>query len=78
MSGTGSGAGSPISTTCLLCGYHHYLVHEGGWTMNIGKADPPVFHRPNGLAFEPAPQPLCDEIFSRFLWDVEPEAADTS
>ncbi|CAN5544709.1 hypothetical protein BH20ACT21_BH20ACT21_05460 [soil metagenome] len=37
-----------------------------------------MFYRPNGLVFEPAPEPLCDDIFSRFLWDVEPKAPDTS
>jgi hypothetical protein len=28
--------------------------------------------------FEPAPEPLCDDIFSRFLWDMAPEVADSS
>jgi hypothetical protein len=72
------GGPTDLDNLCLLCGYHHYLVHEGGWKMKLNKAEPPVFYRPNGLVFEPAPEPLCDEIFSRFLWDVEPEPADTS
>ncbi|MDQ3217705.1 MAG: hypothetical protein M3Q18_07650 [Actinomycetota bacterium] len=46
--------------------------------MKISKAEPPVFYRPNGLVFEPSPEPLCDEIFSRFLWDMAPEVVDTS
>jgi len=33
---------------------------------------------PNGLVFEPAPEPLCDDIFSRFLWDMASEVADSS
>ena len=72
------GGPTDIDNLCLLCGYHHYLVHEGGWEMKISKAEPPVFYRPNGLVFEPSPEPLCDEIFSRFLWDMAPEVVDTS
>jgi len=72
------GGPTDLDNLCLLCTYHHYLVHEGGWEMKISKAEPPVFYRPNGLVFEPVPEPLCDDIFSRFLWNVEPEVVDTS
>jgi hypothetical protein len=63
---------------CLLCGYHHHLMHEGGWNMTFDGISPPVFLRPTGEVFDPAPEPLWDEIIGRFFWDAEPETADTS
>ncbi|HEU4488102.1 MAG TPA: DUF222 domain-containing protein, partial [Actinomycetota bacterium] len=50
---------------CLLCGYHHHLMHEGGWNMTFDGTGPPLFFRPTGEVFEPAPEPLWDELFGR-------------
>jgi hypothetical protein len=38
----------------------------------------PLFFRPTGEVFEPAPEPLRDELFGRFFRDAEPETLDTS
>lgn len=72
------GGPSKLLNLCLLCSYHHHLMHEGGWNMSFDGSNPPSFLNPSGELFEPAPQPLCDELFERFFWDVEPETADTS
>jgi hypothetical protein len=47
----------------LLCGYHHRLVHERGWSVQPGTH---VFVRPDGRSYEPRPEPLRPEIRTRF------------
>jgi hypothetical protein len=46
--------------------------------MKFDGAWPPLFFRPTGEIFDPAPEPLRDELFGRFFWDVEVETAYTS
>jgi hypothetical protein len=53
-----------------LCPRHHWLVHEGGWSVVIGMNDEPVFFRPSGRVFEPGP-PGVDEAMAAL---VEEEA----
>jgi hypothetical protein len=47
----------------LLCGYHHRLVHERGWSVE------PLSHefvRPDGRTYAPRPEPLRDSVRMRF------------
>jgi hypothetical protein len=46
--------------------------------MTFDGISPPVFLKPTGEMFDPAPEPLWDELFGRFFWDAEPETVDTS
>ena len=34
----------------LLCGQHHRLVHEGGFSIVLDSASKPFFRRPDGKA----------------------------
>ena len=47
----------------LLCGYHHRLVHERGWTVEPRSHE---FVRPDGRTFRPRPDQLRREIRTRF------------
>jgi len=47
----------------LLCGYHHRLVHERGWTVEPRSHE---FVRPDGRTYRPRPEPLRPEIRGRF------------
>jgi hypothetical protein len=38
-----------------LCRFHHWLVHEGGWSMQRDHADRVTFHRPDGTILETKP-----------------------
>jgi hypothetical protein len=42
----------------LLCGYHHRFLHEHGWRVEDDPEGRPVFKRPDGRVYPPAPQDL--------------------
>lgn len=59
-----NGGLTDIDNNYLLCGYHHHLVHEGGWTLTINPhtshphtSHPDTSHitatRPNGTHLQP-------------------------
>jgi hypothetical protein len=45
-----------------LCGYHHRLVHEGGWRIEGAPEGVLAFIRPDGRRYRPGPDLLLDEI----------------
>ncbi|MFN2611221.1 MAG: DUF222 domain-containing protein [Actinomycetota bacterium] len=49
----------------MLCPGHHYLVHEGGWTI-IGEPPEVSFVSPAGRQVKPGPPPVPEEIAMRF------------
>jgi hypothetical protein len=51
----------------LLCAFHHYLVHEGGWSVR-GDADECIeFVKPNGEALPSEPPGLQPALKQRVL-----------
>jgi hypothetical protein len=42
------GGETGLSNCLLLCGYHHRLVHEGGWRVEWWGKGRPVFYDPRG------------------------------
>ena len=42
------GGETKLANALLLCGHHHRLVHEGGWTVEWGGEGQPVFFDPRG------------------------------
>lgn len=51
----------------MLCGYHHRLVHDAGWTMNAHSDGALEFIRPDGQPLQARPDALRPEIRNRFL-----------
>jgi hypothetical protein len=51
------GGETNLDNLCLLCGFHHKLVHEGGWTLGPAPGSGAfVFYRPDGRRFDPVPK----------------------
>jgi hypothetical protein len=47
------GGGTSLENCLLLCSYHHWLVHEGGWRIEWWGAGRPMFFSPRGeMTFE--------------------------
>jgi hypothetical protein len=42
----------------LLCGYHHRFLHEHGWRVEDDGEGKPIFIRPDGRIYPPAPPGL--------------------
>jgi len=57
------GGNTDADNLILLCGYHHRLVHERGWRVELGSHE---FVRPDGRTFRPRPEPLRAEVRRRF------------
>jgi len=54
------GGETKISNMCLLCEYHHMLVHRQGWHIRLDGRGRPEFIPPK--AVDPARQPLHDPL----------------
>jgi len=52
----GRGGPTTLENRCLLCAFHHVLVHELAWGLRRihGRF---VWTRPNGMPYEPGPSP---------------------
>jgi hypothetical protein len=51
-----NGGGTDAANLCLLCGFHHHLVHDKGWTITGDpEAGTLTFHRPDGTAVPAVP-----------------------
>jgi hypothetical protein len=69
------GGHTRLDNLLLLCGFHHHLVHEGGWTVTIGADGAFAFSSPAGtLLSRMPPREPCDDILGRQL-DPSPELA---
>ena len=52
------GGPTKLGNLVLLCRRHHWLVHEGGWSVQIdGDAGEVRFHRPDGRLLPRVPEP---------------------
>jgi len=49
------GGETGLSNLVLLCGFHHRLVHEGGFAVEARAGGELVFRRPDGQVLPPAP-----------------------
>jgi HNH endonuclease len=49
------GGATDISNLVVLCGHHHRLVHEGGYTITKQPGGRLAFHRPDGRAIPACP-----------------------
>jgi hypothetical protein len=67
------GGETRLDNLVTLCTFHHYLVHEGGWTMSRGADGGFLFHSPRGkaLAQSPPPQPVDDILAWMRQWADE-------
>ncbi len=71
----GRGGPTDPDNLALLCGYHHRLVHEGGWRMAMGKTGAIVFTRPNGRTLGTGPPPMRADVRQRLFGPGPPPAA---
>jgi hypothetical protein len=69
------GGPTDLDNLITLCGYHHRLIHEHGWTITGHPDHRITWHRPDGYPFEPRPPkyPLKDWKHILNLWpSIEP------
>jgi hypothetical protein len=74
-----------LDNLVLLCGFHHRLLHEGGFEMSFGADDAtPRFFTPDRTEISPVPEaqavsfppralaPIDDPDVNLCRWDGEP------
>jgi hypothetical protein len=61
------GGATDPSNLVMLCGYHHRLLHEGGWRVEGHPDDNLSFLHPRGRALSTRPPPLRAEVRERVL-----------
>jgi hypothetical protein len=71
----GQGGPTDPDNLALLCGYHHRLVHEGGWSMAMGTGGGIIFTRPNGRKIATGPPPLRADVKQRMFGPDPPPTA---
>jgi hypothetical protein len=73
------GGPTDLDNLATLCGYHHRLVHEGGWKTEGSPNGDLLLIRPDGRPYQPKPDPLRREVRKRLVEPlVEPVFADSS
>lgn len=63
-----------VSNLVLVCGRHHHLVHEGGWTLT-GDPNVPtglIFTRPDGRVVSTEPARCSERVRNRIVPDPPP------
>ena len=77
-----NGGPTDLDNLVTLCGYHHRLVHDGGWKIEGSPNGDLIFIRPDGRPFQPRPPTLRLEVRERLIEPVlqksEPAFADSS
>jgi hypothetical protein len=61
------GGPTDLDNLITLCGFHHHLVHEGGWRIEGNPNGEVRFVRPDGRPHQPWFEPLRHEFHARFL-----------
>jgi Domain of unknown function (DUF222)/HNH endonuclease len=61
------GGATDLDNLVLVCSFHHKLVHEGGWTVKLGRTPDSVWTRPNGMRYEPGPPSIPVNNFAASL-----------
>ena len=62
-----NGGATDSENLVMLCGFHHRLVHDGGWVMVAHDNRTLEFIRPDGRSLDAGPPPLRPEIRDRFF-----------
>ena len=77
-----NGGPTDLDNLATLCGYHHRLVHDGGWRIEGSPNGDLIFIRPDGRPYQPRPHPLRQEVRERLIdpvvTETEPAFADSS
>jgi Domain of unknown function (DUF222)/HNH endonuclease len=50
------GGPTELQNLVLLCSFHHRMVHEFGWGVELGAPGTSRWYRPNGSRYEPGPK----------------------
>ncbi|MDP9222946.1 MAG: HNH endonuclease, partial [Actinomycetota bacterium] len=53
----GRGGATDLDNLVLACSFHHKLVHEAGWGVELGDDRHALWRRPDGAPYQPAPPP---------------------
>ncbi len=51
------GGANDLGNLVLVCGFHHRLVHEGGWRLRLDPDATVRWFRPNGVRYRAGPAP---------------------
>jgi hypothetical protein len=70
------GGPTDLDNLVSLCGHHHRLIHEGGWTLTGHPDRRLTFLRPDGSAWRPGPEPLRPEVRARLVDPVRAAGPD--
>jgi hypothetical protein len=54
------GGRTELTNLALLCGFHHRLVHEYGWDLQLGPPGMATWYRPDGARYQLGPGPPAD------------------
>ena len=52
------GGRTSLANTCLVCRFHHRLLHEEGWRVEMQPGGHPTFYDARGLPIPDAPRPM--------------------
>ncbi len=58
----GRGGSTDLDNLVLVCSFHHKLVHEAGWGVELEDDRHALWRRPDGAPYQPAPPPGKLEI----------------
>jgi hypothetical protein len=59
------GGATELDNLVLVCSFHHKLVHEGGWRVNLPDGLEAVWHRPDGRRYQPGPPQVTSAVRAR-------------